>query len=740
MDTKTRPENIADYAIELHRAGLLEEAKNAFDLVIKADPTNLVALYSLANINNSLSQFGVAAVWIDRFLERKTDFALAHIEKSKSMAGLGKIDLSKESLTQALAIDPSSTEAKQLLIAITELENNTKRSTVSQHRDASALAIAGVSAQESGDTCGAEKLFQLALHKNPDDYISLYSLGVINSARGQLDIAIELFKKASEAHPDEEGAFHGLGTVLMNKGMWEDALTSFDKALAINPSNDGVRTNQSNVLHSMRRVTDALVTLNTGLEINPNSQKLLNNKGYILTELKQYASATKTFERLTTLNPRYENALGLLAHAKLHACDWESLDELKNRILSNVSNGFPVTQPFALMSLTDEPYVIKQCAQQFGQQRFPKKNNPLWTDEKYKHRKKRLAFLSADFREHAVGYLFQAVLDHVDSAHFETIALHSGVNDGSELYRYYKAKFDHYISAESKSAKELAEILRAYEVDIAIDLSGYTSGSLLDVLSYRPAPIQITYLGYPGTLSLPYIDYLIADEITIPEREERNYSERILKLNSCYLPTSLRTINRHLVKTKIDHGLPKDSLVFCSFNHDYKINQPIFDVWMSLLHEHKDSCLWLMKLNEDAKLNLQSRAASLGINPERLIFATRVKTLDEHLARYSHVDLCLDTFPYNGHTTTFDALSMGVNVVSLAGRAFQSRVAASLLNDYGQFQNIANNLIEYKTKANQALQLKTSGILSSPNPTGTAKPESKYESLFSILNSLPSQL
>ena len=739
MDTKTRPENIANYAIELHRAGLLNEAKNAFDLVLKADPTNLVALYSIANINNSLSKFDEAEVWVDRFLESKADFALAHIEKSKSMAGQGKIDLAKESLTRALAIDPSSREAKQLRIALTELESSTKYSAAKQHRDASALAIAGVKTQESGDVYGAEKLFQLAIQKSPDDYTSLYSLAVINSERGKLDTAIELFRKATDAHPNEEGGFHGLGTVFMNKGLWEDAVESFNKVLALNPLHDGARTNKSNVLHSMRRVTDALATLDSGLEITPNNQKFLNNKGYILTELKQYASATKTFEKLAAINPKYENALGLLAHAKLHACDWENLTELKNQIISDVSNGFPATQPFALMSLTDDPCVIKQSAQIFGHQRFPEKNSPLWVGEKYKHRKKRLAFLSADFREHAVGYLFQAVLDHIDSTRFETIAIHSGVNDGSELYKYYREKFDHYISAESKTAKELAEILKAYEVDIAIDLSGYTSGSRLDILSYRPAPIQITYLGYPGTLALPYIDYLISDDITIPEKEESNYSERILKVNSCYLPTSLRTPNRDLAKTRMDHGLPNGNIVFCSFNHDYKINQPIFDTWMSLLHEHKDSCLWLMKLNEDAQLNLKRRAASLGVNPERLIFATRVKTIDEHLARYSHVDLCLDTFPYNGHTTTFDALSMGVNVVSMAGRAFQSRVAASLLNDYGQSQNIAHDLIEYKIKVNQALQLKASGTLSSPNLTSTATPESKYESFFSILDSLPAQ-
>ena len=736
LTADTNSENIAIRAVELHRAGFLHPAKNAFISALDADPDNLIALYSVASIYLSIGSLNEADRAIDRFLEKKMDFALAHIVKSKISVSLGKIELAKQSAHTALSVEPTSKEARQLLLEISKIDNESVKATSRPDDHVSAHSLAGLKAQDLGDIPTEEHHFQLALQKNPEDYHALYSLGVMCWIRGDIDKSIDFLQQATNVAPNSVDTFFAYGTSLMSKGLWEKAQETLTIALNLNPNHGETRVNLSNLLHSMRRPIEALTTLNLGLEIEPNNQKLLNNKGYILTDLKQYSLAADTFKKLATLNPNYENALGLLAHAKLHACDWNEISELKEKIIEEVSRGNSVTQPFALMSLTDNPQIIRNCAKIFGSQRFPLQEKSLWRGEKYKHRKKRVAFLSGDFREHAVGYLFREILDRIDPAKYETIAIHSGAADKSDVYNYYKRKFNHYISAESKTSKELAEILKVFETDIAIDLSGYTSGSRLDVLSHRPAPIQISYLGYPGTLALPYIDYLIADKVTIPEGEEHNYSERILRLNSCYLPTSERHGKTYWRRTKYDHGLPSEGTVFCSFNHDYKINQPMFSTWMSLLHADKNSCLWLMKLNEDAQANLKSAARSHDIDPERLIFATRVKTLDEHLERYTNVDVCLDTFPYNGHTTTFDALSMGVNVISMAGKAFQSRVAASLLTDYGLTENIATTLDEYSMKALQAREKKQMGSYATPCLQNDATAESKGQSFNSVLDSL----
>jgi protein O-GlcNAc transferase len=327
----------------------------------------------------------------------------------------------------------------------------------------------------------------------------------------------------------------------------------------------------------------------------------------------------------------------------------------------------------------------------------------LWRGEQYRHRKKRVGFLSADFREHPVGYLLIGLVEHLDSQRIESYAFSLGIRDGSELYRRYKNAFDHYIDCKDKPSHEIARLMRSMEIDMVIDLSGYTSGSRLDVLSHRPCPAQATYLGFPGGLNLPYVDYLIADRVTVPEEMQKYYREKILYLPHCYLPRDTSVNPSPHTPSRAEFGLPDDGLVFCSFNHDYKINPPMFAVWMDLLRENPKSVLWLMKLNEDAQNNLSANANTYGIDPARLIFATRVPRIEDHLARYRLVDVCLDTFPYNGHTTTSDALLAGVPVVTMAGQGFASRVATSLLSDAAETEFICSTLEQYKARVNLAL-------------------------------------
>ena len=237
------------------------------------------------------------------------------------------------------------------------------------------------------------------------------------------------------------------------------------------------------------------------------------------------------------------------------------------------------------------------------------------------------------------------------------------------------------------------------EIDIAIDLSGHTEGTRLDVLSHRPAPVQMTYLGFPGTLGLPFIDYLIADPRIIPPEQQKHYAEKILYLPHCYLPRDTSVVPSPETPKRSDFGLPEEGFVFCSFNHDYKINPPMFKVWMDLLKEVPGSVLWLMKLNDTAQANLSKEALKHGVNPERLVYATRVPRVEDHLARYRLADLFLDTFPYNGHTTAGDALSAGLPVVTVCGNSFASRVAGSLMHDIGVNDLVSENLKAFHDKA-----------------------------------------
>jgi predicted O-linked N-acetylglucosamine transferase (SPINDLY family) len=323
----------------------------------------------------------------------------------------------------------------------------------------------------------------------------------------------------------------------------------------------------------------------------------------------------------------------------------------------------------------------------------------LWNGEKYAHRRKRVAFISADFRIHPVGYLLIEMIENFDKSQFELTGVFTGTPDGSDLWKRYRCAFDHYIDAKNMPSFELAKLLRPMEIDIAIDLSGHTEGTRLDVLSHRPAPVQMTYLGFPGTLGLPFIDYLIADPRIIPPEQQKHYAEKILYLPHCYLPRDTSVLPSPFTPKRSDFGLPEEGFVFCSFNHDYKINPPMFKVWMDLLKEVPGSVLWLMKLNTTAESNLLQSATDHGVSPNRIIFASRVPSTQHHLARYKLADLFLDTFPYNGHTTAGDALLANTPVVSMCGNSFASRVASSLLFDLGLTELTCYNLDDYFKKA-----------------------------------------
>jgi predicted O-linked N-acetylglucosamine transferase (SPINDLY family) len=271
-------------------------------------------------------------------------------------------------------------------------------------------------------------------------------------------------------------------------------------------------------------------------------------------------------------------------------------------------------------------------------------------------------------------------IEKFDRQKFELTGFFTGTKDGSVIYQRYAASFDHFFNCAVKTDSEIAQLVDLLEIDVLIDLSGYTADCRLGVLSHRAAPIQMTYLGYPGTLGLPYIDYLIADENTAPPVYAAFYTEKLLYLPQCYLPRDDNIKQPEKMATRAQYGLPEEGLVFCCFNHNYKITPQIFEVWIKLLQEVRESCLWLMDLNETAKQNLIAYA-SKSIDPSRIIFAKRVPSIDEHLARYCLADLFLDTFPYNGHTTCSDALFAGLPVVTMRGESFASRVCSSMLSD-----------------------------------------------------------
>ncbi len=715
--------------VDLQRQGRAKEAELEFLRVLKSDPNNAAALYSLAAICENNSRLAEALRYISRAIQASPRFAQAILAKSIILLRLGRLSDSLAEAELALSIDSSLPGASSHRTALVSLLSSQGAANPMSPASLSANGVEvdeiqrAVLLQSQGQVTQAKQIYEAVLQKDGSNFFALYSLGAILNQEGEPQLALDYLDRAVTAHPSNPMGHHALGTVQQALGLYENALVSFDTALGLEPSYKEALINKCAVLHSMNRQLDAVHVMNEALKVFPEDTGLLNNMGYLLTEFKKNADAAGFFKRLIDIDPFYENAQGLHLYAKLHACDWSSFEQYRNGILDGIREGRRVCNPMALMALTDDPEIHQKCAVEFGRSRFPQAPIALWKGEQYRHRRRRIAFISADFREHPVGYLLIELIERLPAYGYETVAISLGHDDGSMLHRRYRQAFSHYLSCQDKTSSEIARILRSFEVDIAIDLAGYTAGTRLEVLSHRPCPVQATYLGYPGTLGLPYIDYLIADYFLIPESQERYYTERILKLPHSYLPRDSTVRGSDHTPPRREFSLPEEGLVFCSFNHDYKINPPMFDVWMQLLRTHSDSVLWLMELNSDARTNLEREAALRGVDPRRLIFATRVPKIEDHLARYRHVDVFLDTFPYGGHTTASDALLMGVPIVTLSGRSFANRVAGCMLTDNKRENNIASSFDQYAKIVNNIVSTDSKERLTTAFPSADRQAE-----------------
>lgn len=556
-----------------------------------------------------------------------------------------------------------------------------------------------VELQGQGRTAEAETLFRAFLKEQPDNGIALYSLGVILLKDNKANEAFELLTQGTQLTQDFAPLWFAYATVQQALGMREEALVSYDRALALKPDYIEVLVNSGALLRDMHRHGPALERFNRVLMINPNYETALGNCAILLTEFKRSEEAIAMFDRLLTINPNYDYGLGLLCYERMHACDWTQFDDTARRIIEGIRADKRVCKSLGFMAISDDAADHQKCARIFASQRFPSVYPPLWRGERYKHRKIRLAYISPDFREHPVGHLMAGIFERHDKNRFETTAISLGIDDQSRLRTRMLNAFDHFVDARMMGTRQIAELMREMEIDVAVDLAGFTSDSRSDIFTHRPAPVHVNYLGYPGTLGMKDVDYIIADRFVIPPEQQQYYDEKVVYLPDAYLPTDgdLRIAER--TPTRAECGLPDDAVVFCSFNHDYKISPHVFKVWMNLLRQVPGSVLWLMSRNEVSQRNLRAQARAHGIEDSRLVFAGRVPLVEDHLARYRQADMFLDTHPYNAHTTAADALMAGLPVVTYMGQAFPARVAGSLLHAVGLPELVTHSLQDYEAMA-----------------------------------------
>ena len=383
----------------------------------------------------------------------------------------------------------------------------------------------------------------------------------------------------------------------------------------------------------------------------------------------------------------------------MQICSWPTLAEDRENIAQKVKAEEKVITPFMLLAMNDDAFLHKKCSEIYVKNRYPLNLTLGPISKSAKKKRIRIAYFSPDFRNHAVSFLTSELFEIHDRDNFEIFAFSLyKAPIGDETNLRLRKVFDRFIDVDNMSDIGIAQLAREMEIDIAIDLAGHTQYSRTGIFSYRAAPVQVNWLGYPGTIGANFIDYIVADKTLIPEQSQQFYSEKVVYLPSSYQANDRKRLISDRKFTREELGLPGNGFVFCCFNNNFKILPVTFDRWMQILKAVEGSVLWLFQDNSWAVENLKKQAEKQGIAADRLVFAERLAP-PEHLARHRQADLFLDTFPYNAHTTASDALWTGIPVLTLKGQSFPSRVAASLLNAIGLPELITNTQEEYESLA-----------------------------------------
>jgi predicted O-linked N-acetylglucosamine transferase (SPINDLY family) len=446
----------------------------------------------------------------------------------------------------------------------------------------------------------------------------------------------------------------------------------------------------------------ALASLSESLRLDPANALTLYNRANILAGKNRYEEAARDLEALLSFDPEFPLAVGALLNTRLHVCDWREFDRHCEAIIGAIRAGKRLIHPFANLLISDSPADQLLCARLQTDEACPSAPQPIYRGERYRHDKIRIAYLSGDFYQHAVPFLIAGVLECHDRSRFEISGISFGGNDSSEMRDRLETACERFLDVPDKSDREIAQLVRELEIDIAIDLKGHTGGARPGIFAHRPAPIQVNYLGYPGTMGAPYMDYLLADRTLIPDGEQRFYAEQIVYLPYSYQANdSRRRISTDI--TRADAGLPQGAFVFCCFNGNQKILPQTFAAWMRILANSEGSVLWLLQDHASAANNLRREAQQRGVSAHRLIFAQH-EPHERHLARLKLADLVLDTLPYGAHTTASDALRAGTPVLTRMGKSFAGRVAASLLTAVGHPELITHSEAEYEALACELAQ------------------------------------
>lgn len=688
----------------LRELGRHVTALTAYERALALQPDYADAHYNRALVLQDLRRFEDAIAGYDRTIAFKPGYAAAHTNRGAALQEIGRYEEAVASFDRAIAVKPDDALAyNNRGVALAKLQRleaalaSYERAIALQPNFADAYNNRGAALRDLHRPEEAAASFERAIAAQPHHAEALNNLGVTLRELERPEEALASFARAIALKPEYAEAHNNRGIALRDLKRLEEALASFEEALNGKPEYAEALFNQGATLHDLRRFHEALASHERALALKSDYADGYRNQALTLHELGRPDEALASYERALALNPTAKFLRGTCQHARMHICDWTGLEATLAEMAFAIECGRPVINPFPALALFDSPRLLRKVAAGWAREECrPKRALPPLPAHPA-HEKLRIGYFSADFRNHAVSALAAELFEIHDRSRFELTAFSLGADVRDELRTRVEQAFDRFIPVADQSDEQVAALARKLEIDIAVDLGGYTQHARPRIFALRAAPVQVGYLGYLGTMGGDFMDYLLADEVLVPRELRRHYSERIAYLPS-YQANDRRRPTAEKAFTRAELGLPASGFVFCCFNASYKVGPETFASWMRILAAVPGSTLLLLADSAAARLNLRREAAAAGVDPARLVFAGRV-CYGDYLARYRTADLFLDTLPYNAGTTASDALWAGLPVLTCAGESFAARMGASLLTAVGLPELIARDRAAYERLA-----------------------------------------
>lgn len=649
--------------------GNFDESIRSFKKVIELQPqfadgyNNLgVVFQEKRNLDESIKYFKKALSLKPNYAQANNNIGIAYQQKGKS-------NLAAKYIKKAISLNPNYFEAYNNL---------------------------GTIIQDQGDINQAIQYFNKAISFNSNYSEAYYNQALAFSELNDLDRAVQSYEKAISLKPNYPEAYNSLAAIISQQGKTDEAINLFNKAILLKPNYSDAYFNIGIMFKKKNRLNEAIESYQKAIKFKPNYVESFYNIATIFQEQGKLSKAIDYYDKALKQKPDYDKAQAQKLYQMAQICDWKTIQQDRKLFstLGIYKNHIP---PFTMLFFEDEPRNHYLRSKLYAKKKYLQKQIPFEKINKFSKKKHiRIGYFSADLQNHATMYLASKIFENYDKAKFEVYVYSFGKSlENDEVREKLKNSVDVFKDVIDLSDKDIAVLARIDQIDIAIDLKGYTKNSRTGIFAYRAAPIQINFLGYPGTMGAKFFDYIIADSTIIPESKKNFYSEEIIYMPHTYQPTSHSSVKNNKVFTKSEMDLPNHGFVFCCFNNSYKISPNEFSIWMRILSKVENSVLWLIGSNKWAKINLKKEAENHGIKGNRLIFATQLSHSD-HLARLKLADLFLDTFNYNAHTTSSDALWAGIPVITKIGNSFASRVAASILKAVDLPELVVKNENEYE--------------------------------------------